>query len=279
MASSCGHAVGTWVSLSPCRASGGAATSTTSGSGTAVEDLDEEALRELKVLAFDGWDVQAVSQVQEPLRSGDIVRAHGFVVVRLLHTESSEMKFVRLDWGVNGLSIQIQNSDEDFICYAQQAADTAAHNAGEAATTARTGMKMGVAATMVSGLAIKVAAEAEFTGLIATASVVPFVGGAGVLVVSLLLAGGALACWGVATLGRRTVDFEYTPAQGEAPLRKMIRAIETVKHKPYDVCFWNCNHFATHITEILTVTIVEPVESSEASSSQLKRWSPFKRLA
>lgn len=245
-----------------------------------MDDLDEEGLRELKVLAFDGWEAQAVSQVQEPLRSGDVVRAHGFVVVRLAHVEEpGEARFVRLDWGASGLSIQVRSSDEGFVCYAQQAADAAARDAGKAATTARAGLKTGLAATMVSGLAIKVAAEAEFTGAVATASVVPFVGGAGVLVASLALAGGALACWGLATLGRRKVELEYTPARGDAPLRKMIRAIEAARHRPYDVCFWNCNHFATHIIGTLTGTVDETVASDDDAPSKLRRWSPFKRKA
>lgn len=242
---------GSWFSWATCKYPSGIS-DLASCQGPALADQDEEALRELKVLSFDGWELSAVSRMQEPLNQGDVLAMHGFIVGQLTHKDQAEPRFFRLDWGAGGLVLQVRESTHDFTSFAERASAQHAESASRAAATTRGSARTAGAAVLVGVCAMRVAVQAEFTGLAAIGGALSFMGAGGVLAASFAVAGGAGIWYGISCVGQRDVTLEYRPTLGEAPLRRLIRAIQAKKDQPYDVIRWNCNHFTDEMIALVT---------------------------
>merc|ERR1719219_571645 len=106
----CGNVVGTWAAALPLRPASGASTSHSC--------TVEEALAKMRGLAGGHWAPCGVIREQEPLGWADILRMHGFVIVKLRNKdETIPPKFMRLDWGHDGFFFQTASSDQEFQSY------------------------------------------------------------------------------------------------------------------------------------------------------------------
>lgn len=110
--------VGTWAAALPLRSASGASTSQVSGSCGASPGSVEEALAKMRGLAGGHWVPCGVIREQEPLGWADILRMHGFVIVKLRNKdETIPPKFMRLDWGHDGFFFQTSSNDREFQSY------------------------------------------------------------------------------------------------------------------------------------------------------------------
>jgi len=130
---SAGNAIGTWAAALPLRSASGASTSQVSGSCGALPGTVEEALAKMRGLAGGNWVPCGVCRDQERLGWADILRMHGYVIVKLRSKDapaafgqqeerisrnlSQQLKFMRLDWGHDGFFFQTASNDGDFQSY------------------------------------------------------------------------------------------------------------------------------------------------------------------
>mmetsp|Transcript_118842 Transcript_118842/g.236775 ORF Transcript_118842/g.236775 Transcript_118842/m.236775 type:complete len:236 (+) Transcript_118842:149-856(+) len=124
---SAGNVIGTWAAALPLRSASGASTSQVSGSCGALPGTVEEALAKMRGLAGGNWIPCGVRRDQERLGWADILRMHGFVIVKLRSKdnpfaafgaqERQQHKFMRLDWGHDGFFFQTASNDTDFQSY------------------------------------------------------------------------------------------------------------------------------------------------------------------
>mmetsp|Transcript_25175 Transcript_25175/g.58615 ORF Transcript_25175/g.58615 Transcript_25175/m.58615 type:complete len:184 (-) Transcript_25175:101-652(-) len=113
-----GNAVGTWVSMLPLRLCTGASTSEISGSCSALPGTVDTALAKMRGLQGGKWEPCGVCRGQERLGWTDVIRMHGFVIVKLHNKEARTLiKYLRMDWGHDGFAMQTAATDDSFHSY------------------------------------------------------------------------------------------------------------------------------------------------------------------
>mmetsp|Transcript_129262 Transcript_129262/g.192528 ORF Transcript_129262/g.192528 Transcript_129262/m.192528 type:complete len:147 (+) Transcript_129262:2-442(+) len=72
----------------------------------------------MRGLMGDHWEPCEVCRGYERLGWADIVRMHGFVIVKLRGRDArDDCKFMRLDWGHDGFLFQTGPTDQEFRAY------------------------------------------------------------------------------------------------------------------------------------------------------------------
>jgi len=227
----------------------------------------------------DGFELTEVKCRQMPLGPHDWFFLHGYLVVSLEKVQgpqASLKKYCRIDWGVGGLVIEIQDAEEKCLRYAgelknqleaQKAYAVAAGvAAGAAATTTAVGAGVGYGVGL-AGSSAGMTIGVGFAGAVSTTLEATLAGPA-------LLGGGVYALGCVGVVGAVAGTCKVCDAcssfvkvkDRKIALQVLLRKLQGMAAKPliYNVKTHNCNHVRDELYYTLIKEQVEYVATGEA---------------
>lgn len=102
-----------------------------SGSGVGASDPTESANSVIgQLYGKRNWVITGVARAQEALGWADVFLLHGFVVLKVRNPKDGEERYIRVDWGADGMGVQDMPNDEMFVAYVPPNAAVACAAAG-----------------------------------------------------------------------------------------------------------------------------------------------------
>jgi len=186
----------------------------------------------LAELHTEGYSLVGMKRDQDHLSMVDPARLHGFVILKMTSSDSS-IRYMRLDWGENGLGFQEQDTEEALMTYMENKES----EERESSVGVRTGAGAVAGTTALGALAWWA------TALTPSGAV-----GAAVIGVSVVVVWASGLVWLDAEDDHIHADFQGVDDQDEA-LRRLYKELRTLQREghAYSLTSWNCNHFANHL--------------------------------
>jgi len=198
------------------------------------------AVNHLWILFGQGWRMQQIIQHQEPVNKRDLFGCHAYTIIKFSHEDHGENCFARIDYGCDGLGIQVGGTDKDFVRYCVQAQQN------EVRSRLRHGRWLvgGFGGTL--GTAVG-AVLGVVCGGVALATGV----GAAVGLVALPALSTAVARSHGGILAAMMKEVEYVDVKVGVTLEDTIKLIAQNALKEYNLRNWNCNHFSASLVQLL----------------------------
>lgn len=180
-----------------------------------TESTRQDIVRQLRALGYDGYEILAVARVNEQVDSLDPLMLHGFVLLALEDPEGKQ-QFGRLDFGEDGYALQLGADLQEFKKYVElpnMLVNQAIHFWG-----------IPTAGLFLAELLAVPAAGVD-------AAIVAFVTV-------------AAPSW----LAQNT-QFLSAP---KGALKRLVALFDDLENDSYDLCEFNCNHFAEFAVQEIT---------------------------
>jgi len=210
----------------------------------------------IQQLYAHGYTAVEVKRDQDHVSDLDPVRLHGFVMVKLYG--KGKTKFMRLDWGEDGLGMQLASAETAMMTYM---------GAGKGAES--TGVSVGAVAG-AAGLIAVCAAFWWMTSITLAATVASATLGVGSVGVAV-----PLGVYAAAENAHVNAEFSqvHDPSSALPRLHEFLSGFADAG-TDYSLASWNCNHFANKVKELLTTAVRDHDEQftvqSEAEASMSK---------
>jgi len=207
--------------------------SRTSGGLEPVLTSADGIIKEVAKLENDGFVAVEMKRIQDRVQSGDVLRLHGAMILKLSHPDSDVHKFMRIDMGCDGLAYQLCDQESELITYADANIKKlgAAWTGGAACTAVLT---MAAMAAPAPGPREAVAAVAVWSMLPAT-----------------LVTGAAVS----AEVHHNYFNSWKAVMDPTRSLKNVQEFILKNGEREYSLSDWNCNHFADRLFQsLLTIS-------------------------
>lgn len=178
----------------------------------------------LAELHTEGYSLVGMKRDQDHLSMVDPARLHGFVILKMTSSDSS-IRYMRLDWGENGLGFQEQDTEEALMTYMENKES----EERESSVGVRTGAGAVAGTTALGALAWWA------TALTPSGAV-----GAAVIGVSVVVVWASGLVWLDAEDDHIHADFQGVDDQDEA-LRRLYKELRTLQREghAYSLTSWN----------------------------------------